>query len=333
MAKKRKPCEWVTLEDALRTFVVAAEGTQGSSHIDPMHWHVACRLVVEGGFHPDLIKPRPPFVVKRKAGRLFLHYDASAAHAGEATVLGGLKTKNIDVVVSIPGIGPCVAVSMKGSLNAFRNLTNRLEEAIGDCTNIHMSYPALVYGFLILICANRDGAIPTALRDRLEPEPETGRVKAADVAIRSTGEVSEFIGAFHEAMVRLAGRRDLRDDVSRYEAISLLLASPDDATLGQVVREYPATESPLHIDKFFDSLYTSYDLRYVYSAKLLRSRTRRLVWDRDSPAVWDPRAAGMTPRIGDDTAEPVPSFEVDGPAEAEDSGADSGSDDGDKPPD
>ena len=122
MAKKPKPCEWVTLEDALRTFVLAEEGTQSSSHILPMHWHVACRLVVEGGFHPD----------------------------------------------------------------------------------------------------------------------------------------------------------------------------------------------------------------YVYAAKLLRSRTRRLVWDRDSPAVWDPRTAGMTPRIGDDTAEPAPSFEVDESAAAEEEGTALGSDQDDE---
>ena len=312
MAKKPKRCEWATLEDALRTFVLAEEGTQGSSHIDPLHWHVASRLVVEGGFHPDLIKPRPPFVVKRKAGRWLLHYDASAARAAEATVLGGLKTKDIDVVVSIPGIGPCVAISMKGSLNAFRNLTNRLEEAIGDCANNHMGYPALVYGFLILVRANREGPVPASLQGRLASDPGTGHVKIADVALRATGEVSEFIGAFHEAMVRLAGRKDIRDDVSRYEAISILLTSPDDATLGKIVREYPQVTSPLHIDWFFSSLYTSYDMRYVYNAKRLRSHTRRLVWDPESPAVWDPRALDITPRIGDDTAEPVPSFDVDG---------------------
>lgn len=53
------------------------------------------------------------------------------------------------------GIGPCIAVSMKGSLNAFRDLTNRLEEAVGDCTNIHIAYPALVYGFMHVGHANR----------------------------------------------------------------------------------------------------------------------------------------------------------------------------------
>ncbi len=58
-----------------------------------------------------------------------LVHDPESAAGGELTVLGGLKTKDVDVVVSKPGIGPCVAVSIKGTLNAFRNLTNRMEEA------------------------------------------------------------------------------------------------------------------------------------------------------------------------------------------------------------
>jgi hypothetical protein len=61
-----------------------------------------------------------------------------------------MKSKNIDVVTSMRGIGPVLAISCKGTVGAHRNLTNRMEEAIGDCTNIHAAYPALVYGFRIL---------------------------------------------------------------------------------------------------------------------------------------------------------------------------------------
>ena len=319
MAKKPKPPEWVTLEEALRAFVLASEGTQGATHIEPMHWHVASRLVVEGGFDPDWIMPRPPFVVELKSNRALLRHEASAAYPGERTVMGGLKTKDIDVVVTIPEIGPCVAVSMKGSLNAFRNLTNRLEEAIGDCANIHMNYPSLVYGYLMLMSANREGPVPPALLSRLPADEKTGLVKMSDVAIRSNGAVSEYVGSFHEAMVRLAGRKDLRDDVSRYEAVSLLLASVEDGRIGQVDRQYPLADSPLHIDKFFESLYAAYDLRYVYSAKRVRGLTSRYVWDPESPAVFDKRASGMTPRIGDDTAKPVQTFEVDAPPDSDDS--------------
>ena len=42
--------------------------------------------------------------------------------------------------------------SMNG---AFRNLTNRMEETIGECTNLHITYPALVFGYLFIIRANR----------------------------------------------------------------------------------------------------------------------------------------------------------------------------------
>lgn len=311
-SRQPRTCEWPTFEEALRTFVLAEAGTQGSSHISPMHWHVACRLVVEGGFDPDFITPRPPFVVRRKGRRAILSFDEAAAGSGEATVLGGLKTKDIDVVVAIPGIGPCLAVSMKGSLNAFRNLTNRLEEAIGDCANIHMGYPALVYGFLILIRANREGLVPPVLAGRLAGD-ENGRVKSADIALRRDGSISEFIGAFHEAMVRMTGRLDLRDAVSRYEAVSIVLGNSDEDALGQIVPDFPVTNSPLHVRSFFSNLYQAFDLRYFYSAKNLKARTKRMAWDPESPAIHDRRAHGLTPRLGDETAEPVPTFEVDEP--------------------
>ena len=40
--------------------------------------------------------------------------------------------------MALDGIGSCVAVSLKGTLNAYRNLTNRLEEAAGDCTRTYL---------------------------------------------------------------------------------------------------------------------------------------------------------------------------------------------------
>lgn len=83
------------------------------------------------------------------------------AGGGERTVLGGLKTKNVDVVVTREGIGPVLAVSCK-----LRNLTNRMEETIGECTNLHITYPALVLGYLVLLRANR--MIEAALDDAAE---------------------------------------------------------------------------------------------------------------------------------------------------------------------
>lgn len=291
------PSGWVTLNDALTTFVRAEHGTQGQRHIRPLHWHVACRLVLEGGFHPDEIVPRPPFAVQTKGRALLLEYDPKSQRPGERTILGGLKTKTVDVVVTKPDIGPCVAISIKGTLNAFRNLTNRMEEAAGDCTNLHIAYPALVYAFWHVMRANREGAVPEGSENVLGSKGSA--VKAADIAIDSAGEPSNFIRRYEFAMEGLTGRGGLRDESSRYEAIGLTLASVDPQTLGNVFSSFPAANSPLNMTKMFETIYRQYDLRFVYQAPDLSSRTRRLEWSRDSPALAVIGSTDFEPRLAD----------------------------------
>ncbi|HXE52411.1 MAG TPA: hypothetical protein VN541_05315, partial [Tepidisphaeraceae bacterium] len=57
----------LSLRQALHTYVEALE-TQSARHIKPLHWHITSRLVIEGGFRPEEITPRPPFIV-RQVGR------------------------------------------------------------------------------------------------------------------------------------------------------------------------------------------------------------------------------------------------------------------------
>lgn len=280
---------WLTMTEALAAFALAAEGTQGQRHIRPLHWYVACRLVIEGGFHPDDIVPRPPLHVRPSGSRLYLEHDANAAVAGERTLLGGLKTKAIDVVVSKNGIGPCVAVSLKGTLKAFRNLTNRMEEAVGDCTNLHIAYPALVYAFWNVMRANREGPVspssPPFLRER------DGCVDIADVAIKQDGTPSASIERYHYALEGLSGRDSVRAEPSKYEAAGLTLVNVEPPNMGQVFASYPGVESNLRVDRMFHRIYQQYDLRFVYQAPALEPATRRLVWAADSPVV----TAGKTP--------------------------------------
>ena len=66
------------------------------------------------------------------------------------------------------GIGPVLAISCKGMTGAFRNLTHRLEETIGECTNIHIGYPMLVFGYLFIARANRADQ-PTERTDLAHP--------------------------------------------------------------------------------------------------------------------------------------------------------------------
>ncbi|NQU24197.1 MAG: hypothetical protein HQ567_23190 [Candidatus Nealsonbacteria bacterium] len=48
-----------SLRTAFSLFADATQ-TQSQKHIKPTHRHVAERLVIEGGFPPDEIMPRPP---------------------------------------------------------------------------------------------------------------------------------------------------------------------------------------------------------------------------------------------------------------------------------
>jgi hypothetical protein len=61
------PVELIGLRDALRLFVQTKEKTQSSRHIKPLHGHIASRLVIEGGFDPTDVVPRPPFRVELKS--------------------------------------------------------------------------------------------------------------------------------------------------------------------------------------------------------------------------------------------------------------------------
>ena len=143
--------------NAFRHFAEFDGPTQSQQHIKPLHDYVTSRLVLEGGFHPDQLVPHPPLRVIQTHGENRIVFDPSRATVAEATILGSLKTKNVDIVVVKDGIGPVLAVSCKGMTGAIRNLTNRLEETIGECTNIHISYPALVFGYLFVMRANRLG--------------------------------------------------------------------------------------------------------------------------------------------------------------------------------
>lgn len=289
-------CQWIRAHDALRHFATYGGPTQSQQHIKPLHWYVACRLVLEGGFHPDEITPHPPFgVTKGRHGKM-LEYDPASATGNESTILGGLKTKNVDVVVAKHGLGPVIAVSCKGTIGAFRNLTNRMEEAVGDCTNLHITYPALVYGFMAVMRANRyEEGIVEAVEEmaaedaaqHIAPEsaPASRQLKANDIAIQRGGEVVESIIRYHAALRELTGRRGVRNDLSRYEAVALALVDSNSPTPGRVLPMFPKADSPLRIEQFFETLYLRYDERYVYAAPDLKQTTERIEWAPQSPAL------------------------------------------------
>lgn len=201
----------------------------------------------------------------------------------ERTILGGLKTKNVDIVVTKEGLGPVLAVSCKGMTGAFRNLTNRMEETIGECTNLHITYPAMVFGYMFIIRANRN--IEAVISDTLSDTTKPARQLASnDLAVTEGGEPVESIFRFHSALRELTGRRGIRDDVSRYEAVALAMVEPNGTDAGTVLKGFPPLDSPLRIENFFDTLYLRYEERFLFGAPDLKSVTRRHEWDPESQA-------------------------------------------------
>ncbi|WP_203561211.1 hypothetical protein [Jiella pacifica] len=290
-------CQWIGEAAALEHFASYVGATQSQQHIKPLHWYVACRLVLEGGFRPEEITPRPPFTWQRQGREDRLTFDPSVATGVESTVLGGLKTKNVDVVVTKPGLGPVMAVSVKGTIGAFRNLTNRMEEAVGDCTNLHITYPAMVCGFFSVLRANRleeDAAEAVAPEDA----PPARQLSANDIAIHKGGDPVETIIRYHTALRELSGRRGIRDDVSRYEAVSMALVESNTATPGVLLDRFPPEDSPLRLEQFFQALYLRYDERYVYAAPDLKSVTRRREWAEGSSAIADAAHAEVRSTLG-----------------------------------
>lgn len=302
-SSERRVCEWTSEPEALRAFATFAGKTQSAAHIRPLHWYVASRLVVEGGFDPDDVVPRPPFTVTRRGSETLLLYDAASASGGERTVLGGLKTKDVDFVVTRSGIGPVLAVSCKGVTGAFRNLTNRKEETIGECTNLHITYPALVLGYLVLIRANAELRSAT---DELPNEnaPPRKQLTANDLALDKGGEPVEGIIRFYSALRELTGRKGIRNDLSRYEAVALAMVGMTPDASGRSLATFPKLDSPLRSERFFDALYARYDERFVYSAPSLARVTRRLQWSLRSPALTAPgvdtTTLGYSPRLSED---------------------------------
>jgi hypothetical protein len=167
-----------------------------------------------------------------------------------------------------------------------------MEETIGECTNLHITYPALVLGFFVVIRANR--SVEAVLSDEPPEAAEPAKALAAnDIALTVGGDPVMGIRRFHNALRELTGRRGIRDDISRYEAVTLAMLDMVQPGNGAVMPTYPTEDSPLRVEQFFGTLYLRYDERFLYSAPDLQSVTQRLEWSAESPAFGEDSLIGL----------------------------------------
>lgn len=235
--------------------------------VDSLRWYVASRFVIEGGFDPNWVRPRPPITVGSDRDALLLSLDPDAARADRPTLPGALKAARPDVAVTIPAIGPVLALSMEVteslavSHDRVPEMTGALERIAGACVNLHMIYPALVYGFWHIL------------------------VDPGDRAARN-GELAAEMRRYHDALARISEREDILEDPSRYEACALTLVEPGAWVRGNIPnRDYPPLGSLLDYNQMFQRLYAIYDRRFVDGTRALRERTERKHWHPDSPLL------------------------------------------------
>lgn len=261
--------------------------TQPGGLVKFLRWYVVSRLVIEGGFDPDWIRPRPPITVDRHRHGLLLAHDPDAAEPGRRTLPGALKAARPDVTVTIPTIGPVLALSLVGTEDVavkhgrVPEITGGLERIAGACVNVHMIYPALVYGFWHVIGTSRiHDRVPAAL-----PAPVASPGGHGDHA-RRNGELAAEIRRYHDALARLSEREDIRDAPSRYEACALTLVEHGaGGHEGIPSAHYPSPGSLLDYERMFRRLYAVYDHRFVDSTEHFKQTTERKVWHRDSPLL------------------------------------------------
>ena len=267
-----------SLRQAINRFASSDPNGQPGERIRALRRYAACRLVIEGGFQPDRIRPRPPISVERNRRGAFLRHDPDAAKPGRRTLLGGLTPRRVDVTVTVADIGPVLAVSLKGTHCGFDDVAEGLKGVAGGCVNLHMAYPALVYGFWHVVSVNETDGVTRPACGR----PTDGRRVLDALDHQEGGQLNRY----RNALRRLSERRDLRDDPSRYEACGLTLVRSDGGPEHYVVDpRYRDAGSVLDFNRMFRRLYAIYDRRFVFSAPKLRGRTEREVWDVDSPLL------------------------------------------------
>ena len=80
-----------------------------------------------------------------------------------------------------------------------------------------------------------------------------------DVAVTNEDQPVDAIVRFYSALRELEGRRGIRDDISRYEAVSLGLVKMRNGAAGRLLSSFPTADSPLHLNRFFGTLYRRFD--------------------------------------------------------------------------
>ena len=186
------------------------------------------------------------------------------------------RSKSFDVCWPMTG-DPKVLISVKSMQNAYRNLTNRIEEAFGDSAVLRFYKQPACFGFFFFIVDGpvaRGRADSTKPATRLDASGNPKKTKGVDVQLALVEEGGDFFDLseiefyLKEATKRKAGR-DRKD---------VIVAAQN--TLLDMLVQNPSVEASIH-----------YDAIALIPAKIQR------IANTGSEADWDIQQSETDPRL------------------------------------
>ena len=96
---------------------------------------------------------------------------------------------------------------------------------------------------------------PIAINLTANLDDEKEKIEANDIAIYDDGSISDGIIRFALALSEMTNRRGIRNEISRYRSIGLGLIEPKGDKAGEVLMNFPTHDSPLHLSRFFSTIY------------------------------------------------------------------------------
>lgn len=175
----------------------------------------------------------------------------SFSFRAEQPVVGAHYIKSVDLTLQSSTSGPLLSLSLKSMLSSVgKNVNNRWEEAIGDAANLHVRFPMLPLGFLMILPSTSY----VTSGGRRVPEP----------LIDAQGNPTPLAEAVVRKLAAARGRRVAAELPSYYEEVAVTVFQyplPPDG-VAQLHRTFPTLESGLRVEPFFDNLVARFAERH-----------------------------------------------------------------------
>jgi hypothetical protein len=152
------------------------------------------------------------------------------------------RTKSFDVCWPLEG-EPKILISIKSMQNAYRNFTNRIEEAFGDSAVLRLYRVPAVFGFFFFML---DGKVPRGLAEQGKTglgHIKSGKGKGVAPHLDLIEEGGDFFELSHLEEHRKAAVKKARKTLGRQNVINLA-----EQSLIDLVAEEPTAEGGIHYD-------------------------------------------------------------------------------------